>query len=864
MKLKLPFFLFLSIIFFQLNAQSEIDIIKAYLEQGISKNLISTDDLADLDISSQHFSKSTNVEHVYVQQTYQGIPIFNALGNFALQGGKVKSATYNFTFNLKTNISNKKPSLSPQEALIAATTQLGIQKPNKINVLKSNSKEDLLLSKSGISIDEIPVKLVYQKSKEGFLSLAWDMSIHMVDGSHWWSLRVDAINGRILEKNDWMVSCDFDHSSIADKKLRTSFTHNAFQNLTSTFMLGSSYNVFPYPVESPNHGLREIVSNPEDLLFSPFGWHDTDGVEGAEYTITRGNNVHAYEDIANENIEGYSPDGGESLNFNFPLDLNRQPQFNQAAAITNLFYWNNIVHDMWANYGFDESSGNFQQTNYNGRGLGNDYVRAEAQDGDGLNNANFATPPDGSRPRMQMFLWSPSGPLIEPLSITDPSNLAGGYNGVAAAFGPSLSSRPVSREFALALDEDSSSDPLDACGELLNATVLNRKIVIIRRGECAFASKIEKAQAAGASAVIMVNNVAGEPIIMGGDDTGITIPSIMLSQADGEMIIQALQNDEVVLGSLANNGPYEVDGDFDNGIIAHEYGHGISNRLTGGASEADCLTNAEQMGEGWSDWLGLMMTISDGDIATEGRGIGTFATSQSIEGVGIRPFRYSTSTDINPATYGLTNNLDLSQPHGIGFVWASMLWDLNWALIERYGFDSNLYTGTGGNNINMQLVIDGMKLQACSPGFIDARDAILEADLLANGGANQCLIWEVFAKRGLGWSAKQGDTDNREDQEEAFDLPPSGVLNCSLSNESFGFDSFGIYPNPAKESFSLSLTSGNLANAQVDIYDMTGKLILSKTSDNNQKVDIQTLNSGVFIIMVESGSKTYTKKLIVQ
>jgi hypothetical protein len=259
-----------------------------------------------------------------------------------------------------------------------------------------------------------------------------------------------------------------------------------------------------------------------------------------------------------------------------------------------------------------------------------------------------------------------------------------------------------------------------------------------------------------------------------------------------------------------------------------------------------------------------MMTISDGDIATEGRGIGTFATSQSIEGVGIRPFRYSTSTDINPATYGLTNNLDLSQPHGIGFVWASMLWDLNWALIERYGFDSNLYTGTGGNNINMQLVIDGMKLQACSPGFIDARDAILEADLLANGGANQCLIWEVFAKRGLGWSAKQGDTDNREDQEEAFDLPPSGVLNCSLSNESFGFDSFGIYPNPAQESFSLSLTNGNLANAQVDIYDMTGKLILSKTSDNNQKVDIQTLNSGVFIIMVESGSKTYTKKLIVQ
>jgi hypothetical protein len=193
-----------------------------------------------------------------------------------------------------------------------------------------------------------------------------------------------------------------------------------------------------------------------------------------------------------------------------------------------------------------------------------------------------------------------------------------------------------------------------------------------------------------------------------------------------------------------------------------------------------------------------------------------------------------------------------------------MLWDLNWALIERYGFDSDLYTGTGGNNINMQLVIDGMKLQACSPGFIDGRDAILEADRLANDGANQCLIWEVFANRGLGWSADQGSSNSRSDQEEAFDLPPSDVLNCSLSNDSFGFDTFGIYPNPAKESFNLSLTNGNLANSNVDIYDMNGKLVLSRTSDNNQKVDIQTLNSGMYIVLVESGSKTYTKKLIVE
>jgi len=43
----------------------------------------------------------------------------------------------------------------------------------------------------------------------------------------------------------------------------------------------------------------------------------------------------------------------------------------------------------------------------------------------------------------------------------------------------------------------------------------------------------------------------------------------------------------------------KIDGDLDNGIIAHEYGHGISIRLTGGPSDSDCLNNSEQMGEGW-------------------------------------------------------------------------------------------------------------------------------------------------------------------------------------------------------------------------------------------------------------------------
>src|SRR5690554_442522 len=86
--------------------------------------------------------------------------------------------------------------------------------------------------------------------------------------------------------------------------------------------------------------------------------------------------------------------------------------------------------------------------------------------------------------------------------------------------------------------------------------------------------------------------------------------------------------------------------------------------------------------------------------------------------------------------------------------------------------DPDVYNGTGGNNIAMHLVIQGLKLQGCNPGFVDGRDAILQADQLLYNGENTCLIWEVFANRGLGFSADQGSRNSRTDQTEAFDLPP--------------------------------------------------------------------------------------------
>ena len=113
---------------------------------------------------------------------------------------------------------------------------------------------------------------------------------------------------------------------------------------------------------------------------------------------------------------------------------------------------------------------------------------------------------------------------------------------------------------------------------------------------------------------------------------------------------------------------------------------------------------------------------------------------------------------INPVTY--KDIKTFSVPHGVGSVWCSMLWDMYWNFIDKYGYDPDIYEGKGGNNMAMKLVMDGLKLQPCNPGFVDGRDAILLADRINNKGANQQLIWETFARRGLGNSADQGSTNS--------------------------------------------------------------------------------------------------------
>ncbi|PQJ82572.1 T9SS type A sorting domain-containing protein [Polaribacter glomeratus] len=131
------------------------------------------------------------------------------------------------------------------------------------------------------------------------------------------------------------------------------------------------------------------------------------------------------------------------------------------------------------------------------------------------------------------------------MTVTSPSTIAGNYQSFPTTnFGPVITSK-ISAGFILA--SDTSGNPTEGCTSFGgNAT---GKIALVRRGDCSFVIKVKNAQNAGAVAVIVMNNVSGEPIPMGGEDATITIPAVMISKENGDLMEAALASG-AVSGSL--------------------------------------------------------------------------------------------------------------------------------------------------------------------------------------------------------------------------------------------------------------------------------------------------------------------------
>ncbi|HLV92208.1 MAG TPA: T9SS-dependent M36 family metallopeptidase [Aequorivita sp.] len=854
------------IIFFAVNisiGQDFSGIIESYLQQNQEQLQLEKHDIADVSISSQSFSKSLNAYNIYVDQNYRGIKVYNSVSSFAVKNNQVVSAALSFAQDISSKVNSTTPSISATAAIAKATSKLGVSSPTGLNLLETVSDYSYIFNDGNISLENIPVELVYQSMNEGkTLKLAWDLSIYLLDGSHYYSVRVDALTGDLLQVHDWVYSCDFGEGPHSHAETESVLFSNAGESVYAIANNATpKYRVFPLPLIGPNEGSDQLVTDPSDPTASPYGWHDTDGMVGHEYTSTRGNNVLAKDDLAGNNYSGSQAEGGAEMLFDFDFGLPQHPANFTNGAITHLFYMNNVLHDIFYLYGFDEASGNFQQNNYGRGGNAGDYVIADAQDGGGMNNANFAVGTDGVNGRMQMYLWSSPGQVLGTYLTVNDGPLEGAYYANTAQFSD-LPEIPVTADLALLSTND---DTYLGCDSAVNASELNGKIAVVRRGDCAFVDKTLNAQEAGAVGLIIVNNESADPIVMGGDEPNINIPAILVYQRDGEDIISALLDGQTINATMVDDGSgtdtNQRDGDLDNAIVAHEYGHGVSIRLTGGRFNPGCLRNDEQMGEGWSDYFALALTMKPGDRGEDVRGMGTYSQGQGVGGTGIRSKPYSTDFAVNNFTYNSIKTQWV--PHGVGSVWATMLWDLTWAFVDEYGFDPDVYEGEGGNNMALQLVMDGLKLQPCSPGFVDGRDAILEADEIANGGANKCLIWHAFARRGLGFSATQGNTNSKTDGVQAFDVPEDCALGVG-SQDSIN-NKFVVYPNPSNGELNIH-SRFDVQEAEITIFDMNGRKVFGQEVELHQaaNVDASGLNPGIYMVQIEGGGFSQTTKLIIK
>ncbi len=248
-----------------------------------------------------------------------------------------------------------------------------------------------------------------------------------------------------------------------------------------------------------------------------------------------------------------------------------------------------------------------------------------------------------------------------------------------------------------------------------------------------------------------------------------------------------------------------TDGGLDMGIVGHEYTHAISNRMVGGPDEGLTSEQGGAMGESWGDLTAGEFQFSHG-YSNGGNtwAVGAYATGNLK--TAIRDYAIN-HNPLNYSDYGF----DTTGPevHADGEIWNGTQWEVRQALVNKYNkkfpYSSHklqLECAQGsqikgvlrpykcpGNRRWIQLVFDAFLLQQGATTMLDARDAMIAADQLRFGGHNRKVLWDAFARRGMGVSAKAKDgedTDprpsfksvggNRANTKVTFKTPGSGKI----------------------------------------------------------------------------------------
>lgn len=538
---------------------------------------------------------------------------------------------------------------------------------------------------------------------------------------------------------------------------------------------------FPHPTALPD-GFTPALTLPREIALAqadlrpwwPAASFGDPWLAPAE-TRTRGNNVDAYADL--QPPDGFS-DGDRRASITAPGEflpgyaLGLEPDALPTqieSGVVNAFYLANYLHDWFYLAGFDEAAGNAQASNYGRGGIEGDALWVETLDHAGQNNANMITPGDGASPKMQLF------PFVGPLQAglrTDPTQP--GLFVQMARFGPT----EYRVRGALAAGRDGAGEPADGCEPLLDDHA--GEIVLLERGGCTFVQKALQAQQAGAIGLLIGNSTAEGWPPMEGSSNEVRIPVQGLRQADAANLRAQLAQGPLAVEQFARRLPRR-DAAMDAAIVAHEWGHYISNRLVGDAAG---LSNFQgrAMGEGWADFHALHLLVRPQDLGTpnganyEGSyGVMGFVSaglfpsfSPNASYFGIRRYPYSTRRDINPLTLRhISTNSPLPEGpprttapvaasnatvHNAGEIWASLLWECYAGLLRETLGPSPRYDFFEAQRRMGEYLVAGYKLTPNAPTYLEARDALLAA-IAVSDLRDLEICGAAFASRGAGLRA---------------------------------------------------------------------------------------------------------------
>lgn len=195
------------------------------------------------------------------------------------------------------------------------------------------------------------------------------------------------------------------------------------------------------------------------------------------------------------------------------------------------------------------------------------------------------------------------------------------------------------------------------------------------------------------------------------------------------------------------------DSDLAADVIAHEYGHGVTNRLIGNGNGLGGFQGGA-MGEGWSDFQSLMVHARATDLLSEPYPLGGYVINNFPAGIRSQPYSVNRST-FTRTFVNIGDQIPNFGPevHLAGEIMCNALFDAYGRFVVRLGF-------APGRTRAMQLFINACKLCPANPTYLDFRDAFLLADANGFANADKDDIWAAFAEHGMGVNASTSGVDD--------------------------------------------------------------------------------------------------------